>query len=133
MYIKILSELNLNVQHVSTKYSSNKDFWTCQFALSILHTLPHSLSSCLPHPALPVPLVLLVSPLTPLFPGYLDDLYSFNLVNMVWTQVFVADSRGNRRPSARYGHGFASAGDKLYVHGGVGSSGNARAGEFEVL
>ncbi len=64
--------------------------------------------------------------------GHLDDLHSFDLVNMVWT---VLSAKGSaHRPSARYGHGFASAGDKLYVHGGVGPSGNSRAGaEFEEL
>ncbi len=37
-------------------------------------------------------------------------------MNMTWTQLSAVDSV--HRPSARDGHGFASAGAKLYVHGG---------------
>ncbi len=44
-----------------------------------------------------------------------DDLHAFDLVNMTWTNLSVAGTQ----PSARYSHGFTSAGGKLYVHGGT--------------
>jgi hypothetical protein len=48
--------------------------------------------------------------------GYLDDLHVFDTTAMNWTRLsFALDAP---RPSARYGHGFTSAGGKLYVHGG---------------
>ena len=52
--------------------------------------------------------------------GYLDDLHTFDPATMAWNPLSAADSA--RRPSARYGHGFASAGGRLYVHGGSGPS-----------
>ncbi len=48
-------------------------------------------------------------------PGHLDDLFSFNIATMTWTLLSAANGI---RPAARCGHGFASAGGKLYVHGG---------------
>ncbi len=49
---------------------------------------------------------------------FFDDLYSFDLVNMTWTDLSAAE--GSFRPSARSQHGFTSRGEKLYVHGGGG-------------
>ncbi len=46
----------------------------------------------------------------------LDDLYSFDPATMTWTQLSPAHDAP--RPSARYDHGFTSAGGRLYVHGG---------------
>jgi hypothetical protein len=40
---------------------------------------------------------------------------------MAWTDLFAAAS--GTPPSARYAHGFTSAGGKLYVHGGLNFSG----------
>jgi hypothetical protein len=56
------------------------------------------------------------------FAGYLYGLHSFYPANMNWTLHFTTS--GAHHPSARDGHGFTSAGGKLYVHGGVGYSGN---------
>ncbi len=36
---------------------------------------------------------------------------------MSWIPLAAANN--DSRPSARYDHGFTSAGDKLYVHGGL--------------
>jgi hypothetical protein len=62
-------------------------------------------------------------------PGALDDLYSFDFANLFanWTQLAVFDVS---RPSARYHHGFTSAGGKLYVHGGYNGSGKACEGSL---
>jgi hypothetical protein len=46
----------------------------------------------------------------------LNDLHVYNPVNGSWTNLSTPAS-GNP-PSARYSHGFASAGGKLYVMGG---------------
>ena len=40
---------------------------------------------------------------------------------MNWTDLSAAAS--GTPPSARYGHGFTSAGGKLYVHGGLSDNG----------
>ncbi len=48
--------------------------------------------------------------------GFLDDLHSFDPATMTWTLLSAAND--TRRPSARSGHGFTSAGGLLYVHGG---------------
>ncbi len=48
--------------------------------------------------------------------GLLDDLYSFDPATMTWT--LLSAKNDTRRPSARYNHGFTSAGGLLYVHGG---------------
>ncbi len=56
--------------------------------------------------------------------GYLGDLHMFHTVNMTWTLPSPLDSSFS--PSPGEGHGFISAGGKLYVHGGVGPNGNAR-------
>ncbi len=50
---------------------------------------------------------------------YLDDLHSFDPATMTWTLLSAAND--TRRPSARFDHGFTSAGGLLYVHGGIGS------------
>jgi hypothetical protein len=50
---------------------------------------------------------------------FLDDLYSFDPATMAWTLLSAAP-----RPAARSNHGFASAGGKLYVHGGFGFNGS---------
>ncbi len=47
----------------------------------------------------------------------LDDLHSFDPATMTWTLLSAAND--TRRPSARSGHGFTSAGGLLYVHGGL--------------
>ena len=46
----------------------------------------------------------------------LGDLYSFDPANMTWTLLSAAED--SVRPAARDGHGFTSAGGKLYVFGG---------------
>jgi hypothetical protein len=48
----------------------------------------------------------------------------FDLNTLAWT---ISSMDSAHRPSARYGHGLTLVGSKLYVHGGVGSSGNAFA------
>jgi hypothetical protein len=55
------------------------------------------------------------------FHVYLSDLYSFDLDTMAWSPLVMTDSTGIW-PSSRAGHGFTSAGGKLYVHGGHGIS-----------
>jgi hypothetical protein len=62
-----------------------------------------------------------------LLAGYANDLYSFDPAISAWTLLSVAVTAGNALPTARAGHGFASAGGKLYVHGGFS------AGERVVL
>jgi hypothetical protein len=57
---------------------------------------------------------------------FFDDLYCFDPANMTWTLLSAA-TNGAALPSARYSHGFTSAGGKLYVHGGNGNSGNGFA------
>jgi hypothetical protein len=59
--------------------------------------------------------------------GNLDDLYAFDPATMTWTNLSAADDAG--RPSARFGHGFTSAGGLLYVHGGYGITGSGDDGE----
>jgi hypothetical protein len=49
-----------------------------------------------------------------------DDLHSFDLANMKWTLISALNDES--KPSARYGHGFTSAGGLLYVHGGMSGS-----------
>jgi hypothetical protein len=53
--------------------------------------------------------------------GYLDDLHSFDPATMTWTLLSAAADSAPA-PSARYGHGFTSAGGKLFVHGGYNGS-----------
>ena len=48
----------------------------------------------------------------------LDDLYSFDLENLIWT-LLTATPAGSTPPNARTSHGFTSAGGVLYVHGGI--------------
>jgi hypothetical protein len=50
--------------------------------------------------------------------GAFADLHSFDPASMAWTLLSPAAGSG-QPPYARFGHGFASAGGKLYVHGGV--------------
>jgi len=45
-----------------------------------------------------------------------QDLHVFDPATMAWTDLSAATS--GTPPSARGGHGFTSAGGKLYVHGG---------------
>ena len=54
--------------------------------------------------------------LTPPSAGDLDDLHAFDPATMNWTLLSAALDAP--RPLARVGHGFTSAGGKLYVHGG---------------
>ncbi len=56
----------------------------------------------------------------PLSAGPLDDLHSFDPATMTWTLLSAADF-ADSHPSARYSHGFTSAGGRLYVHGGYGN------------
>ena len=58
----------------------------------------------------------------------LGDLHVYDPVAMAWTDLSAAAS--GTPPSPRYGHGFTAAGDKLYVHGGVGHSGGARGSQL---
>jgi hypothetical protein len=62
-----------------------------------------------------------------LLAGQLDDLHSFDPTTMIWTRLSAADDAG--RPSARDGHGFTSAGGRLYVHGGYCPTGSGYWGE----
>ncbi len=50
-----------------------------------------------------------------------DDLRSYDPIAGTWT--LISDDGDIARPPARSGHGFTSAGNKLYVHGGVNSDG----------
>jgi hypothetical protein len=52
---------------------------------------------------------------------FLNDHFSFDPVTTAWTLLSVAED--SARPSARGGHGFTSAGGKLFVHAGWDSSG----------
>ena len=58
-----------------------------------------------------------------LFPlaGIFQDLHVYDPADMAWTNISTVAS--GTPPSARYGHGFAWAGGKLYVHGGTDDSG----------
>ncbi len=51
-----------------------------------------------------------------LLAAFLDDLHEYNIDAKVWTEL--SSPTHGTQPTARDGHGFASAGDKLYVHGG---------------
>jgi hypothetical protein len=55
----------------------------------------------------------------------LDDLHSFDPATMIWTLLSAAND--TLLPSARSGHGFTSAGGRLYVHGGYSYQGDADA------
>ncbi len=57
----------------------------------------------------------------------LDDLHEFDPATMTWTLLSAANDTGC--PSARYDHGFTSAGGRLYVHGGYGINGWGDEGE----
>jgi hypothetical protein len=46
----------------------------------------------------------------------MGDMHSFDPVDMTWTLLSATED--SIQPSARAKHGFASAGGKLYVHGG---------------
>ena len=52
----------------------------------------------------------------------LGDLYSFDIMAKVWTNL--SAPAGGAVPTARESHGFASADGKLYVHGGLDASYN---------
>ncbi len=60
---------------------------------------------------------------------HLNDLYAFDPDTMIWTLLSAADDAS--RPSARYGHGFTSAGGLLYVHGGYDITGSGEYGEAD--
>jgi hypothetical protein len=68
-----------------------------------------------PGPALPLLRTLHSFFLPPPLAGYLNDLHSFDTTNMTWTLLSAA---ADSVWPARSGHGFASAGGRLYVHGG---------------
>ncbi len=54
-------------------------------------------------------------------PGFFQDLHVYDPDTMAWTDLSATAS--GTTPSARWGHGFALARGKLYVHGGNGDSG----------
>jgi hypothetical protein len=58
--------------------------------------------------------------------GNLNDLHVYDPATEAWTNLSAALS--GTPPSFRYHHGFTSAGDKLYVHGGSGGSGGEGRG-----
>ncbi len=58
--------------------------------------------------------------------AFRDDLHEFNIDAKVWTDL--SSPVLGTKPTARDGHGFASAGGKLYVHGG-----RILTGELEAL
>jgi hypothetical protein len=66
----------------------------------------------------------LLSCRTPSSLAMLDDLHVFDPATMTWTSLSAADAA--RRPSARFIHGFTSAGGRLYVHGGISVKGGRR-------
>jgi N-acetylneuraminic acid mutarotase len=53
----------------------------------------------------------------------LNDLHVFDPVAEAWTDLSAAIS--GSPPSPRWGHGFTSAGDKLYVFGGWDDQGDS--------
>ncbi len=59
--------------------------------------------------------------------GNIDDLHVFDPATMNWTLLSAALDAPC--PSARYSHGFTSAGGKLYVHGGYGTKQGADKGD----
>ncbi len=63
--------------------------------------------------------------------GYLADLHEYDPTTEAWTDLSVPLS--GTAPSFRYFHGFASAGGKLYVHGGRGVSGEGGLRQTEGL
>jgi hypothetical protein len=56
----------------------------------------------------------------------LDDLFAFDLAESTWIDLSIP--HGGVPPEPRNSHGFAEAGGKLYVHGGLGTK-----GEYVVL
>jgi hypothetical protein len=60
-------------------------------------------------------------PINSLRAEYLDGIYSFDLFDMAWTTLSVAEH--SIVPPNRNYHGFTSAGTKIYVHGGQKVSG----------
>ena len=61
------------------------------------------------------------TPSPPRTGAYLGDLHVYDPAAMAWTNLSAAAS--GTPPFARSGHGFASAGGLLFVHGGFNSSG----------
>jgi hypothetical protein len=61
--------------------------------------------------------------------GDLNDLHVYDPAAGAWTDLSAALS--GTPPSPRGGHGFTSAGGKLYVHGGSDDSGEGGAGRVE--
>ncbi len=57
--------------------------------------------------------------------GLINDLHVYDSVNIRWTEL--TDAVFGTLPDPRDGHGFTTAGGKLYVHGGYGVTG-ARPG-----
>ena len=57
----------------------------------------------------------------PLIAGFLGDLFVYSPSLGTWTDLTTISS--GTPPSPRSGHGFASAGNQFYVHGGSGSNG----------
>jgi hypothetical protein len=61
--------------------------------------------------------------------GYLYDLHVYDPAAGAWADLSAA--RNGTPPSPRGSHGFTSAGDKLYVHGGSGYGGEGGTGRGE--
>ncbi len=62
-----------------------------------------------------------------------NDLHSFNPATNTWVQLFdspdsPAPAVAPTPPRVRLWHGFTSAGDKLYAHGGYGGNGGIAKG-----
>jgi hypothetical protein len=51
----------------------------------------------------------------------LDDLFAIDLIDSAW--IDLSTPRSGTPPVSRNSHGFAGAGGKLYVHGGIGYNG----------
>ena len=58
--------------------------------------------------------------------GDLQDLLVYDPAAMAWTDL--SASASGTPPSSRQSHGFTSAGGGLYVHGGLGDTGECRGG-----
>jgi hypothetical protein len=53
----------------------------------------------------------------PVAAGINNDLHAYDPDSMTWYDL--STCAFGTPPSARWGHGFASVGGKLYVHGGI--------------
>ena len=51
-------------------------------------------------------------------PGFLNDLYSFDLSTLVWANISATARSQHHSPLPRVSHGLTSEGSKLYLFGG---------------